>query len=317
MAWHFPCYVSPCQRKGGDILLQASASCATKRSQELHICLWLVLEKLWNKGKERKEKKKVLSIAIAANRIQDRKMQKGIRPSFMTRHALCSVFLDYRWLLLVRPCLTTTEGTWQAPAWLAWMLAISALQLSCCTHTGEAAALWCAAQQDAESWSWTNSLHWRLSPTLSSKKLLCTISCSALKNLDSTRILGNTITHSSDYQPRSHRHQSQTSGSCKLHKLASCSANPKQEGHYLPIWYPPAYTTQVSFGLDLLGEGCCTSPTHRALPWPLLPMFACVQRTEKQLLTVAYSHGTIVIGNSNEVVHIWACSWVTDKLRHV
>ena len=80
-------------------------------------------------------------------------MQKGIRPSFTTRYALCSVFLAYGRLLLVRLCLTTTEGTWQAAAWLAPLLAISALQQRCCTHTGQAAALGRAAAQEAESWS--------------------------------------------------------------------------------------------------------------------------------------------------------------------
>lgn len=50
----------------------------------------------------------------------------------------------------------------------------------------------------------------------------------------------------------------------------------------------------------------------RALPWPL-----CPRRTQQQLLTVAHSHGSIVIGNCNEVIHVWACSWVADKLGHV
>lgn len=54
--------------------------------------------------------------------------------------------------------------------------------------------------------------------------------------------------------------------------------------------------------LETLGE-CYCKPQCRALLQTLLRT-SLRERIEKQSLTVAYSHGSIVIGNCNEVVDI-------------
>lgn len=80
----------------------------------------------------------------------------------------------------------------------------------------------------------------------------------------------------------------------------------------IPIQYCTQNTDQL--WSRHLRCGLLRCPSAESSP---VPTFPCTPRTQQQLLTVAHSHGSIVIGYCNEVIHVWACSWVADKLRHV
>lgn len=137
--------MSPCQRRSWDNLLQASASCGTKRSQELYICLWLVLGKAWNKGKWKKKKYALNSYCSKQNLRQNCRKASVPASWWGSPSALSS------WPVGSCCCSDLVSPPPREPSKL--LLAISALQLRCCAHTGQAATPWCAAGQEAESWT--------------------------------------------------------------------------------------------------------------------------------------------------------------------